>query len=96
MTALFWFPIGLIVGTLSGLTLRRTVGRLRPDTSLAAFPLVALGFLLRLALSAGLLTVALRRGVAPGLLAFVGLWLARWITIYVTLPRRPLAEPLRR
>lgn len=91
-----WLFAGLILGTLSGLALRWTIGRLRPDTSLASAPLVALGFLLRLALSAGLLTIALQRGVAPGLLAFVGLWLARWITIYVTLPRRPLAELLRR
>jgi hypothetical protein len=93
---MLWLFAGLLLGTLGGLTLRWTVGRLRPGTNLASVPLVALGFLLRLALYAGVLAVALQRGIAPGLLAFVGLWLARWITIYVTLPRRPLAEVLRR
>jgi hypothetical protein len=37
--------------------------------------------LLRWALTAGLLTAALQRGVGSGLLAFFGLWLGRWATV---------------
>lgn len=93
---MLWLSAGLTTGILNGLMLRWTVGRLRSETSLAGVPLVALGFLARLALSAALLVIALQRGIAPGLSAFVGLWLARWITIYTTLPHRPLAKLLRR
>jgi hypothetical protein len=34
--------------------------------------------MLRWGLAAGLLITALQRGIVPGLLAFAGLWLARW------------------
>jgi hypothetical protein len=34
--------------------------------------------MLRWGLAVGLLVTALQRGIAPGLLAFAGLWLTRW------------------
>jgi hypothetical protein len=93
---MIWFIIGIAIGVLNGLTLRWTINRLRPDTALASIPLVTLGFLLRLGLSAGLLVIALQCGIVPGLSAFVGVWLARWITVYTAQPRRSLARLLRR
>ena len=53
---MMWFVIGIATGILNGLTLRWTVGRLRPETPLTGVPLVAFGVLLRLGGSAGLLT----------------------------------------
>jgi len=91
-----WFIIGIAIGILNGLTLHWTVGRLRPETSLISAPLVMFGFLLRFGLVATLLLVALQSGIAPCLLSFAGLWLARWITVYTALPRRSLAKLLRR
>ena len=93
---MLWLSAGLTIGILNGLTLRWTVSRLRPETALVGAPLVALGFLVRLVLSAALLVIALQRGITPGLSAFAGLWLARWITVYITLPHRPLVKFLRR
>jgi hypothetical protein len=93
---MIWFIIGIAIGVLNGLTLRWTVGRLRPETSLTGVPLVMLGFPLRLGLVAALLLVALQSGIAPCLLSFTGLWLARWLVVYVTLSPRPLSEWPRR
>jgi hypothetical protein len=93
---MIWLSGGIIIGILNGLTLRWTVGRLRPEASLIGIPLVAVGYFLRLGLAAGLLIIALQRGIVPGLLAMTGLWLARWITIYNTLPRRSHTKLLKR
>lgn len=91
MTTLFWLPIGIIIGTLNGLILRWTINRLRPDTALISLPLMTLGFLLRMGSITALLVFASQHGLAPGLLAGAGLWLARWISVGITLPSRSLA-----
>jgi len=73
-----WLFAGLAVGALNGLTLWNSVARLRPDVSGRAVAWILGGALLRLGLASSLLIVALQRGILPGLLAFAGLWLARW------------------
>jgi len=78
MTFISWLVTGGTIGVLNGLSLRWTVARLRPDAPRRAVALAMAGTLLRWSLVAGLLIAALRHGIAPGLLAFVGLWLARW------------------
>ena len=77
-----WLFAGLAVGALNGLTLRNSVARLRPGVPGRAVAWILGGALLRLGLAASLLIVALQRGILPGLLAFAGLWLARWGTVY--------------
>ena len=81
---MMWFIIGIATGILNGLTLRWTVGRLRPETSLISIPLITMGSLLRLGLVTALLILASQHGLMSGLLAFAGLWLTRWIVILVT------------
>jgi hypothetical protein len=82
---MLWLSAGLTIGTLNGLTLRWTVSRLHPETSLIGVPLVALGGLLRLGLATALLLLASQHGMMSCLLSFAGLWLARWIVILFTL-----------
>ncbi|MBN1811591.1 MAG: hypothetical protein JXA14_07130 [Anaerolineae bacterium] len=89
---MLWLSTGLTIGILNGLTLRRTINLLRPETSLASVPLMALGFLLRMGFVTALLVFASQHGLVPGLLACTGLWLARWITMIITLSPRPLAR----
>jgi hypothetical protein len=73
-----WLFTGGAVGVLNGLTLWWTVARLRPGAPRHAVAWALGGTMLRWGLAAGLLITALQRGIVPGLLAFAGLWLARW------------------
>ena len=73
-----WLCAGGITGVLSGLSLRWTVGFLRPGATGRAVILTMAGVILRWVLTASLLVAALQRGAAAALLAFFGLWLARW------------------
>ena len=75
-----WLLAGGIVGTANALTRWWTVSHLRTGMRLSPVSLVWGGFFLRLALVTGLLSLGLSRGILPGLLAFAGLWLARWTT----------------
>ena len=77
-----WLFAGGLVGLLSAVSLRWTVARLHPGASWRAVILTAGGALLRWCLAAGLLIAALQRGIAPTLLAFAGLWLTRWSTVW--------------
>lgn len=85
MNPWLWLFAGLVVGALNATSIARTVGRLRPGAGrrmpLAAVSLVASGFVLRLALSALVLIGGLRQSAAAGLLAFAGIWLARWLMV---------------
>jgi len=78
MIVTLWLFAGLMVGALNALTLWSSVARLRPAAPGRAVAWVLGGALLRLGLAVGVLIAALQRGVLPGLLAFAGLWLARW------------------
>jgi hypothetical protein len=77
-----WLLFGGAVGVLNGLSLWWTSNRLRSGAALVGVPLMMAGFLLRMGLAAALLILASRSGVAPGLLACTGLWLARWGVIW--------------
>jgi hypothetical protein len=81
MLVLWWFAGGA-VGVLNALILRWTVDHLRPGAPSRIAVYVLGGAVLRLGLVVSLLIAALQRGIAPALLAFVGLWLARWGSVY--------------
>ena len=75
-----WLFVGGAVGTLNALTLWWGVGCIRPEAPHRAVAWALGGALLRWTVVAGVLIVALQQGIVPGLLAFSGLWLARWGT----------------
>ncbi len=77
-----WLVAGALVGWVSILTQVWLVARLCPRTPRQGLWLLLGGMLLRWALIAGLLSVALRQGIVAGLLAFAGLWMARWVLIW--------------
>lgn len=78
---LCWLLAGGAIGALNGASRRWTVARLRPEAPRDALGLVWGGLALRWGLVAALLIIALQRGVVAGLLAFVGLSLARWVMV---------------
>jgi hypothetical protein len=74
----WWCLAGLAIGAFGGWTTWLTVNRLRPGASHSIVTWTLGGTFLRWILAAGLLAAALQHGAAAGLLAFSGLWLARW------------------
>lgn len=76
-----WLLVGVLVGLLNGLTRRWTVARLQAEMENSALALTLGGLVVRLSLVAMLLIVGLRQGIVPGLLAFVGLWVTRMVTV---------------
>ena len=82
--SILWFILGAAAAVLCGLSIGWTVGGLnlhgaRPR----AIAVVAGGAVLRIAAAALVLAVALRQGIAEGLLAFGGLWLGRWAAVAI-------------
>lgn len=82
-----WLLIGFLVGLVNIFSIVRNVARLNPATHRRALRMTTSGFLFRLALSAIVLTLALQFSAAAGLLAFLGLWLARWGAVFLTRSR---------
>ncbi|MCR4405803.1 MAG: hypothetical protein NUW24_02615 [Anaerolineae bacterium] len=74
-----WLCAGGAVGAFNALILWWTIACLRPESAGRALVGTWGGALVRLAAASGVLAVALRQGIVPGLLVFVGLWLTRWV-----------------
>jgi hypothetical protein len=82
MTFLYWFLLGCIVGLVIWMFQRRVVVNLPAKSVRKAKRMVIGGALLRWVLSAALLANALFKGIVPGLAAFTGLMLFRWLGIF--------------
>jgi hypothetical protein len=81
MMTVLWLIVGAALGVLSVTTMWWTVARLRPDARPQALVWVLGGAVLRWAVTAGLLFMAVRTGGGAGPLTVVGLWLGRWGTV---------------
>ena len=81
MNNVIWLLAGLLVGLLNVVSIVRTVGQLQPGGDIRALSAVLGGFIWRTGLSVLLLVFALQRSATAGLLAFAGLWLARWTAL---------------
>ena len=81
MINLAWFIAGALVGLLNALAMSVAVRRLAPSAPARSLFELMGGTAVRWVCIAVLLAVALRQGSASGLLAFAGLWLARWTAI---------------
>ena len=89
--AIAWLLAGGATAFLSGLSIRWTVLRLRPESLSRAMAWVLGGAALRLGLAALLLVAAIRQGIVAGLLAFLGLWIGRWAAVwYLSRSQKPL------
>lgn len=73
-----WLAAGALVGVLNAFNRWWTVARTHHDREDRAVSMVLGGMMVRLLVVAALLIAALRVGIVPGLLAFGGMWLARW------------------
>jgi hypothetical protein len=74
-----WLLLGIAIALINGLSIRWTVGSLNISGARSrAIAVVVGGAVVRVAVAALVLAVALRQGIVEGLLAFAGLWLGRW------------------
>ena len=81
MSELAWLAGGLLVGLLNALAMSVAVQRLDPSAPARGVQGLVWGAALRWLCLGLLLAVALRQGGLAGLLAFGGLWLARWAAV---------------
>ena len=77
MSELCWFLAGVVVGLLHVLTVRWTVGALRPGRAGRALMVVLVGALLRTVAVVTVLMIALAQALILGLLAFAGFVVSR-------------------
>lgn len=82
MRGWLWLFLGALVGLINFLALWWTADRLCPGAVRRAGMWLAVTSVLRLALVASLLVLAVRRGVSEVLFAFFGFWLTRWPLLY--------------
>jgi hypothetical protein len=78
-----WFLAGALTGIVSGLSQQWTVKQLDANSSKKVALLLIGGFIIRLGLAGIVLYAAIQQGILAALLAFTGLWAARWgLSIY--------------
>lgn len=78
---LLWLILGIVVGTLSGIMQWWSVSRLAPNATVMTANGIVLGAFARWTVVAVLFIAALRMGAVPALLAFAGLFVAKWLII---------------
>lgn len=88
MNPVAWLLAGLVAGLVNVYLLARTVAFLRPDARFRAVLATFGGILVRLGIAAAVLSLALQQSAVSGLFAFVGLWVARWIVVYMARTER--------
>jgi hypothetical protein len=76
-----WIVAGALIGLLNAAVRWWAVSHVGACAPERALLLAVGGMVVRLSLVASLLALAMSRGIVPGLLAFGGLWMARWATV---------------
>lgn len=79
--SLVWLFAGVLVGLLNALAMSAAVARLSPAAPTQGLFWIAGGMVARWVVIAVFLAAALQQGAGTGLLAFAGLWLARWAAV---------------
>ncbi|MDY0019272.1 MAG: hypothetical protein RBT47_04645 [Anaerolineae bacterium] len=77
-----WFVAGLCLGWCHAWMYARSAGMMDPHKPAVALLSIVGGALLRWGMAAVLFFVALRQSVWALLLAFLGLWVMRWIMVF--------------
>ena len=80
-----WFLVGIALGALLVLSLKRFVERLAPQDDEITAPTVVVGFFGRHLLLGLALYVAIRQDALAGVLLVAGIWVGRWGMILVGL-----------
>lgn len=76
-----WLVGGALIGLLNALMLSAAVQRLDANHPAQNYGRIIAGMTVRWLAVAALLSVAFRRGLAEGLLALAGFWVARWAAV---------------
>lgn len=87
-----WPFVGGLVGIVNGATRLTTISYLSSETVTRSLVLVLGGMMVRLGFVAALLIAGLKQGIDAGLLAFAGLWVARWVIVIWSNARQNLQD----
>jgi hypothetical protein len=90
-----WLLAGAGVGLFNMLLLVKSVRMMKPEMPSGSVGLVVMGFVIRYVLSLAMLVVAVLRGVGPLLAVGLGLWMARWLGVFVVQKGRTEGSRLR-
>jgi len=82
-----WFLAGAAIEVFNAWTRRRSVDRLSPGQKGRAVGWFALGFAVRVVLTAGVLVLAFRHSFVSGLVAWLGYYICRTVMMWRTARR---------
>ena len=75
-----WFALGLLVSAYNIQSIKRFVSAISSSDKITQVRITT-SYLMRYALNAALLLIAIQFGIREALFAFAGLWIYRWIFI---------------
>ncbi len=73
-----WFLIGVALGVLMVVSLKRTVGQLSPEEEGLVIPRIVVGYFARFFVIVGALVLVVRYDALAAVVMVGGIWLGRW------------------
>ena len=87
MNLALWFVSGVFVSTISSISQKWSVDRLRPEVKNASRYYLISGIVFRLLISAVIMFLAMRAGFVQIVLCIIGIFLGKWMMLFFWLKK---------